>query len=67
MRKTFSWLIAIVIVVSMGLVLSGCTPPEGENGVKGDTLVIGLQAPLTGEYAAEGEWASECGSRQRFN
>lgn len=59
MRKTFSWLIAIVIVVSMGLVLSGCTPPEGENGVKGDTLVIGLQAPLTGEYAAEGEWARQ--------
>jgi len=41
MRKTFSWLIAIVIVVSMGLVLSGCTPPEGENGVKGDTLLSG--------------------------
>ena len=53
MRKTFSLLITLTIVMSLALVLSGCTQPE--NG--GDTLVIGLQAPRTGDYAAEGEWA----------
>ncbi|NLA26473.1 MAG: ABC transporter substrate-binding protein, partial [Firmicutes bacterium] len=41
----------------MMLVVGGCTPTE--NGGGGDTLVIGLQAPLTGDYAAEGQWARQ--------
>ena len=56
MRKTLSLLI-IAIAVSMMLVAGGCTPTE--NGGGGDTLVIGLQAPLTGDYAAEGQWARQ--------
>ena len=53
MRKTFSWLIAIVIVVSMGLVLSGCTPPEGEN--------VSRAIPLSGPGAAH---RGVCGRRR---
>lgn len=67
MRKKFSWLIMIAIVMSLALTVAGCGQPEAGNGdevVEGeaegdDVFVIGLQAPLTGDYAAEGEWARQ--------
>ena len=43
------------IVVSLSLILGGCAAP-GESGEK---IQIGLQAPLTGDYAAEGQWAEQ--------
>ena len=54
MKKAFLWLITISILTSM--VLSGCA-----SGTKseGETIKIGLQAPLTGAFAAEGAWAQQ--------
>ncbi len=46
------------IVVSLSLVLAGCSTSETSSG-SGDTIQIGLQAPLTGDYAAEGQWAQQ--------
>jgi branched-chain amino acid transport system substrate-binding protein len=53
MKKTFTWIFTITMISS--LFLAGCaqTPPEA------GTIKIGLQAPLTGAYAAEGEWAQQ--------
>ncbi len=45
------------IVVSLSLVLAGCAQPGAPAEAK--TIQIGLQAPLTGDYAAEGQWAKQ--------
>lgn len=54
MRKTIVWL--ITITVSLSFLLSGCAKQAAE----ADTIQIGLQAPLTGDFAAEGQWAQQC-------
>lgn len=46
------------VVVALSLVLAGCST-TGSTGGSGDTIQIGLQAPLTGDYAAEGQWAQQ--------
>jgi len=43
------------IVILLSLVLAGCTPTPAA----AETIKIGLQAPLTGDYAAEGQWAKQ--------
>jgi len=43
------------IVILLSLVLAGCTPTP----TAAETIKIGLQAPLTGDYAAEGQWAKQ--------
>jgi branched-chain amino acid transport system substrate-binding protein len=43
------------IAVSLSLILSGCATPQATT----DTIQIGLQAPLTGDFAAEGQWAKQ--------
>jgi branched-chain amino acid transport system substrate-binding protein len=43
------------IVVLLSFVLAGCTPTSPA----AETVKIGLQAPLTGDYAAEGQWAKQ--------
>lgn len=54
MKKTNAWLFAIVI--SLALVLSSCAQP---GAAPAGTIKIGLQAPLTGDFAAEGQWAKQ--------
>ncbi len=50
MKRMFSVLLLTILVVS----LSSCVPASG-----GNTINIGLQAPLTGSFAAEGQWAQQ--------
>ncbi len=50
MKRMFSVLLLTILVVS----LSSCAPASG-----GNTIKIGLQAPLTGSFAAEGQWAQQ--------
>lgn len=54
MRRLFLFL----LIVMLGLAVAGCTPPAAAPGAAG-TIKIGLQAPLTGTFAAEGEWAQQ--------
>jgi branched-chain amino acid transport system substrate-binding protein len=54
MKKTIIWLLTIAI--SLSFVLASCAQKPAE----ADTIKIGLQAPLTGDYAAEGQWAQQC-------
>lgn len=53
MKKTATWIFTVTMIFS--LLLAGCakTPTEAT------TIKIGLQAPLTGAYAAEGQWAQQ--------
>ncbi len=44
------------ILVSLSLVLAGCAAPGASTS---ETIKIGLQAPLTGDFAAEGQWAQQ--------
>ena len=53
MKKSFR--ILFVVAVSLSLILSGCAKQEEAAG----TIQIGLQAPLTGDFAAEGQWAKQ--------
>lgn len=53
MKKTITWLFILTMISS--LLLSGCAQTPAESGV----IKIGLQAPLTGAYAAEGLWAKQ--------
>ena len=48
-------IVFLSIVISLSLILAGCAAP-GESEEK---IQIGLQAPLTGDYAAEGQWAEQ--------
>jgi branched-chain amino acid transport system substrate-binding protein len=48
------WTLLFVAVIALSV--AGCAAP-GAGG--GDTIKIGLQAPLTGSYAAEGQWAKQ--------
>lgn len=43
------------IVISLALILAGCGAPAAST----EKIQIGLQAPLTGDYAAEGQWAKQ--------
>lgn len=43
-----------LLVMSLVTTLAGCAPTA-----QSDTIKIGLQAPLTGSFAAEGEWAQQ--------
>jgi len=54
MKKTIHWL--IVIAVSLSFVLAGCSQGGAPST---DTIQIGLQAPITGDFAAEGQWAQQ--------
>ena len=53
MKKTATWMFTITMILS--LLLAGCTQPPAAP----TTIKIGLQAPLTGTFAAEGEWAQQ--------
>lgn len=53
MQKRITWLLSILIILSF--VLSGCAKSEAP----AETIKIGLQAPLTGDFAAEGQWAKQ--------
>lgn len=53
MNKKVNAFFSIVILLS--LVLASCTPTPAA----AETIKIGLQAPLTGDYAAEGQWAKQ--------
>lgn len=50
MKRVFSILLLTVLVAA----LASCAPTATSNTIK-----IGLQAPLTGAFAAEGEWAQQ--------
>ncbi|HBO34292.1 MAG TPA: branched chain amino acid ABC transporter substrate-binding protein [Anaerolineaceae bacterium] len=54
MKKAFAFTFTVMIILS--LILTGCAQPAAEE----ETIKIGLQAPLTGAYAAEGAWAKQC-------
>ncbi|MGB9672510.1 MAG: branched-chain amino acid ABC transporter substrate-binding protein [Anaerolineales bacterium] len=45
----------ITLVVALAMLLSSCS----QGGGTSKTLQIGLQAPLTGDFAAEGQWAKQ--------
>ncbi len=51
MKRTFTWLFTITVILSM--ILPGCAQAQSK------TIKIGLQAPLTGAFAAEGQWAQQ--------
>jgi len=53
MNKKVYAFFSIVILISF--VLAGCQPTSPA----AETVKIGLQAPLTGDYAAEGQWAKQ--------
>jgi branched-chain amino acid transport system substrate-binding protein len=53
MNKRINWFFAIA--VSLSLILSSCAQPRATT----ETIKIGLQAPLTGDFAAEGQWAKQ--------
>lgn len=55
MKKTNAWLFAIVVTLT--LVFTSCAQP---GAAPAETIKIGLQAPLTGDFAAEGQWAKQC-------
>lgn len=54
MKKRFVGFFSIV--VSLALILAGCSTPAASTS---ETIQIGLQAPLTGDFAAEGQWAQQ--------
>lgn len=54
MQKRITWLLSILMILSF--LLSGC----GQGSKEAETIQIGLQAPLTGDFAAEGQWAKQC-------
>lgn len=45
----------IVLVVSLSMILASCS----KGGGAPQTIQIGLQAPLTGDFASEGQWAKQ--------
>lgn len=47
--------IVFVLVLTFSLVLAACQQKPAEP----QTIQIGLQAPLTGDFAAEGQWAKQ--------
>lgn len=47
--------IVFVVVLTLSLVLAACQQKPAEP----QTIQIGLQAPLTGDFAAEGQWAKQ--------
>ncbi len=55
MNKRIIWCFSIA--VSLSLILAGCA--KQQPAATTETIQIGLQAPLTGDYAAEGQWAKQ--------
>lgn len=53
MKKAFVRIFTVTMILS--LFLTGCAQAPAE----ASTIKIGLQAPLTGAYAAEGQWAKQ--------
>jgi branched-chain amino acid transport system substrate-binding protein len=53
MKRIFSLAFILVLTLSMALVACQQKPAEPQ------TIQIGLQAPLTGDFAAEGQWAKQ--------
>jgi len=53
MRKTVS--VLLVCMLAAVLFLSGCAKKTGDTG----TIQIALQAPITGDYAYEGQMAKQ--------
>lgn len=51
-------LFLILLIVSLSLAVTSCVAPSAAPGAAA-TIKIGLQAPQTGAYAAEGEWAQQ--------
>ncbi len=49
------WSVLFVLVLTLSLVLAACQQKPAEP----QTIQIGLQAPLTGDFAAEGQWAKQ--------
>lgn len=70
MKKSLIWL--LVGVLTVGLLVTGCAQPStptptpttsaspSPTPTPEETVKIGLQAPLTGNFAAEGQWAKQC-------
>jgi branched-chain amino acid transport system substrate-binding protein len=72
MRKVFVSL--LVAMLSLMLLLSGCgggtttptttptVPPPTQTSPPppAEKIMIGLQAPITGDFSAEGQWAKQC-------
>ncbi len=54
MNKKIVWFVTLIAALS--LIVSGCSPKAAATT---ETIKIGLQAPLTGDYAAEGQWAKQ--------
>ena len=58
MSKKFGVVFSIVAALSM--ILSACAPAAAPGAAPAaEKIQIGLQAPLTGDYAAEGQWAKQ--------
>jgi len=51
-RRVFAM---VTLVVTLSALFAGCAG----QGAQTETIKIGLQAPLTGDYAAEGQWAKQ--------
>ncbi|MFZ5807927.1 MAG: branched-chain amino acid ABC transporter substrate-binding protein [Chloroflexota bacterium] len=47
--------IVLILIVALSFLLASCAPKSAEP----QTIQIGLQAPLTGDFAAEGQWAKQ--------
>lgn len=47
--------IVLILIVALTFLLASCAPKSAEP----QTIQIGLQAPLTGDFAAEGQWAKQ--------
>ncbi len=54
-KKTLVWLLVGAMVL-----IAGCGKASTPSSPKVETVKIGLQAPLTGDYAAEGQWTKQC-------
>ena len=48
--------IMLTIVLALSFLLAACQQKPAEP----QTIQIGLQAPLTGDFASEGQWAKQC-------
>ena len=54
--------VLVGLLVGLMVLVAGCgkSTPSSPKKPTAETIKIGLQAPLTGDYAAEGQWAKQC-------